>query len=59
MFKNTKNGKISKKYLKKLGAENIKFIFKEIISACFTLEKKIKVYYSIIFSKKMVKKLSV
>ena len=26
-------------------AENIKFIFKEIISACFTLEKKIKVYF--------------
>ena len=36
---------LQKKNKSSIPAENIKFIFKEIISACFTLEKKIKVYY--------------
>ena len=35
---------LQKKNKSSIPAENIKFIFKEIISACFTLEKKIKVY---------------
>jgi len=36
---------LQKKNQSLIPSENIKFIFKEIISACFTLEKKIKVYY--------------
>ena len=36
---------LQKKNKSSIPAKNIKFIFKEIISACFTLEKKIKVYY--------------
>ena len=36
---------LQKKNKSSIPGENIKFIFKEIISACFTLEKKIKVYY--------------
>ncbi len=36
---------LQKKNKSSIPSENIKFIFKEIISACFTLEKKIKVYY--------------
>ncbi len=36
---------LQKKNKSSIPAEKIKFIFKEIISACFTLEKKIKVYY--------------
>ena len=34
-----------KKNKSSIPSENIKFIFKEIISACFTLEKRIRVYY--------------
>lgn len=36
---------LQKKNKSLISPENIKFIFREIISACFTLEKKIKVFY--------------
>ena len=36
---------LQKKNKSSIPTENIKFIFKEIISACFILEKKIKVYF--------------